>query len=226
MDASPAMQPNASPSQTSFWYATHGLLITALVTGAVFVPALRYWPWLWLVPLIAYGLIVAVVPPLRRTRQPFRFGSTDRLSVVATLVVILGSSAALLTFDAIVKPDLSMHHGFLREAAGQGLLLSAVVFSVVNAILEELVFRGILFDAFKSQLGVGMAIVATSILFGLGHLEGYPPGPIGAVMAGVYGLCLGGLRQMTGGLGLVIAAHIAADATIYYIGVRSAGLIS
>jgi membrane protease YdiL (CAAX protease family) len=44
------------------------------------------------------------------------------------------------------------------------------------------------------------------------------------VLAGIYGLCIGWLRLFTGGIGLCIAAHIAADATIYAIVVRSGAI--
>ena len=61
----------------------------------------------------------------------------------------------------------------------------------------------------------GVALGGTTVLFGLGHLHGYPPGPLGAVLAGLFGLALGLLRLRTGGLGLAIAVHVSADATIF-----------
>jgi membrane protease YdiL (CAAX protease family) len=62
---------------------------------------------------------------------------------------------------------------------------------------------------------VGIALAATTVLFALGHLHGYPPGPLGAVLAGIFGLALGLLRLWTGGLGLAIAVHVCVDATIF-----------
>jgi membrane protease YdiL (CAAX protease family) len=87
--------------------------------------------------------------------------------------------------------------------------------------MEELVFRGILFDAIDSQWGPWISLIGTAVLFGLGHLHGYPPGMIGAVLAMLFGLALGALRVWTGRLLSPILAHIAADATIYSIVVRS-----
>jgi membrane protease YdiL (CAAX protease family) len=46
-------------------------------------------------------------------------------------------------------------------------------------------------------------------------MRGYPSGALGALLAGIYGVCLGWLRVFSGGLGLPVLAHIAADATIF-----------
>lgn len=95
-----------------------------------------------------------------------------------------------------------------------GIIPFAILFSLLNAVCEELIFRGILFDALASHWSPWTAAVFTALLFGYGHLQGYPPGPRGAMLAGLFGLALGCLRILTGGLALPILAHIAADATI------------
>lgn len=62
-----------------------------------------------------------------------------------------------------------------------------------------------------------VTLVATSVLFGLGHLHGFPPGLWGACLAVVFGFAVGVLRVWTDGLALPIIAHMGADATIYCI---------
>jgi membrane protease YdiL (CAAX protease family) len=49
----------------------------------------------------------------------------------------------------------------------------------------------------------------------MGHVHGYPPGPIGTVLAGTFGFAVGLLWMWTGGLGLAIVVHICVDATIF-----------
>ncbi len=98
---------------------------------------------------------------------------------------------------------------------GKNLLFAGICFSAANATLEELIFRGLLWEAAAAEWNVGIALAATTILFGVGHLHGYPPGPLGAALAGIFGLALGLLRWWTGGLGLAIAVHVCADATIF-----------
>jgi uncharacterized protein len=178
---------------------------------------LRLWPLLWVGPLAAYAALVAAVPPLRATYRPWRFGRASRFAVLGTLIISAVSCGTLVAFHVFAHPDLHAYTSFLPVSSLGGIIVAGVFFSIFNAFCEEVIFRGILFDAFESQWGVRGAVAATAFLFGYGHLHGYPPGLTGAVLAGVYGLALGWLRVFTGGLGLPVIAHIAADATIFTI---------
>jgi membrane protease YdiL (CAAX protease family) len=113
----------------------------------------------------------------------------------------------------------------IPAAAFGHLVLAGVCFSIVNGILEELVFRGVLWEALAKEWNVAMALGVTAALFGLGHLHGYPPGPLGAILAGLYGVALGLLRWLAGGLGLAVACHVIADATIFSL-LASSGAFS
>jgi uncharacterized protein len=208
----------------SDWPALHGLLVAALLTFAACVPAFHVWPLLWVVPLAGYAALVALARPLRKTFHPLRFGRATLPAVSATIALVLFSCAILLGFDARVRPDLSDYRAFLPAPPFGNVFLFGAVFSVLNACLEEVVFRGVLFDGVDSQWGGWVAIGITAFFFGSGHLRGYPPRPLGAILAGGYGFCLGWLRLSTGGIGLPIAAHIAADATIFFI-IHRAGVV-
>jgi len=137
--------------------------------------------------------------------------------LAATVGIMALTSAALVAFTAIAKPDLGSYHAALPFDRFGGVITGGVIFTVVNATLEELVFRGVLFDAIRSQWNVWVTLIATSVLFGLGHLHGYPPGLSGACLAVVFGFAVGVLRVWTDGLALPIVAHMGADATIYWI---------
>jgi membrane protease YdiL (CAAX protease family) len=211
----------STASSHADWRALHGLLVFALIAGATFFPAFRVWPLIWFVPLAAYAVLVALLPPLRANFRPWRFGRVTRPAVLATMGIALVSCSALVAFHVFVHPDVRAYGTFLPVSTLGGVLAVGVLFSVFNALFEEIIFRGILFDAVESQWGAWGAVVATAFLFGYGHLRGYPPGLFGAVLAGVYGLGLGWLRLFTAGLGLSVIAHIAADATIFTIIARS-----
>lgn len=195
----------------------HALALVGLICAATFVPVFRMWPLLWVVPLAAYAALVVVVPPLRGTFRPWRFGRVSPSTALATAIIAVGSCAALVAFHLLRHPDISAYGSFLPVSSLGGILAVGVLFSVFNALFEEVIFRGVLFDAVESQWGVWVAVVVTAFLFGYGHMRGYPPGALGAVLAGIYGLCLGWLRVFSGGIGLGVIAHIAADATIFII---------
>jgi hypothetical protein len=139
------------------------------------------------------------------------------------VVIIALTAWALLIFNIAAQPDIQRYRAFLPLVALPGTIMAGAGFAIINGTLEELVFRGVLFDAVQSQCGVGVALLGTAALFGLGHLHGYPPGLIGACLASFYGLLMGILRLWTRGLLLPIVAHIGADATIYALLVHASG---
>ena len=203
------------------WKALHGIFCFAFLVGATFVPVFRIWPWLWIAPLSAYFLLVALLSPLRRTFSGWSFGQVTRPAVLAAIGIAIVSCTALLLFERWQHPDMHAYAAALPDLHGTGLIIAGIIFAILNAFLEELLFRGIFFDAIESQTGPVMAVIITAALFGYGHMHGYPPGPIGAVLAGCYGLALGWLRLFTRGLGLPVLTHITADATIFVIVVRA-----
>jgi membrane protease YdiL (CAAX protease family) len=181
---------------------------------ALLLPPLS-WPWYLLLPLLAYATIAVSLPALRRTAPPLRAGRLSGAPLAFAIVLSVATSAVLVGYHRWACPDVTELAGQLPVAAFGNLVVAGVCFSVVNATLEELMFRGLLWGALADEWSSVVALVVTAVLFGVGHLRGYPPGPVGAVLAGVYGLALGLLRWWAGGLGLALACHICADATIF-----------
>jgi membrane protease YdiL (CAAX protease family) len=201
--------------------AEHGVLfLTALGAVAMGLSPLG-WPWYLLLPLLAYSAIVLALPRLRRTAPRLALGRVDGWPLVAAAGLSAVTSVALVAFQLLARPNVAELAARLPVFAFGNLLLAGVCFSVANAVLEEVIFRGVLWEVASAEWNVGVALGGTSVLFGLGHLHGYPPGPLGAALAGLFGLALGLLRMWTGGLGLSIAVHVCADATIFGLVCRS-----
>lgn len=53
----------------------------------------------------------------------------------------------------------------------QALLLFCLFFSLINAVFEEVIWRGLLLSTLKKYTSVGYAVVVTSVGFGLFHLS-------------------------------------------------------
>jgi CAAX amino terminal protease family. len=203
----------------------HPLLFVVLLVAALrWVPAFRSWPLTMLAPLLAYGAVVASVPILRRSFQPWRFGRVSRSTILATAAIALVSCTALALFHVLARPDVSFLKGSLPVSSVGGLVAAGAFFCILNALLEEAIFRGIFHDGLEPLAGRVGAVVLTSVVFGYFHMHGYPPGPLGAVLAGLYGVSLGWLRVFGGGLGPPVLAHIAADATIFVLLARADAL--
>lgn len=201
-------------------------VLHALVFLAVFLSCAAgltplTWPWYLALPLFAYAGITLALPILRRTAPRLPMGRLSGAPLASAAGLSLATASVLVGFHAVFRPDVTELAAGLPVAAFGNLLLAGICFSVINAALEELVFRGVLWHVIAEEWNGGVALAVTSLLFGWGHLHGYPPGPIGAVLAGLYGLTLGILRWWAGGLGLAVACHFCADATIFGIMLRS-----
>jgi membrane protease YdiL (CAAX protease family) len=211
-------------ARESEWEGMHGLLLFVLVMAAPFVPDLRLWPWPWAAPLASYYLLVALTPSLRASFHRPRFGKITSFGIGAAVLIAVVSCVVLVGFRKVMHPDMRPYmHAIPVQALG-GVVTAGICFSGLNALMEELVFRSVFFKSIDSQWGSWPAVCGTAALFGYGHLHGYPPGAVGAILAGIYGFALGWLRMFSGGIGLPLAAHIAADATIYSILAQSRAL--
>ena len=195
--------------------AVHGGLFLAAVCAAALVSPPLPWPWYLLLPLLAYGGVALLFAPLRRTAPVIGIGRMGGAPLGCAAILIAGTTAVLVVFHAWACPDVTELAGHIPVAVFGNLLLAGIIFSILNAALEEVVFRGVLWGAIAQEWNNGVALVVTAIFFGIGHIHGYPPGSVGAVLAGIYGLALGLLRWWTGGLGLALGCHLCADATIF-----------
>jgi uncharacterized protein len=203
------------------WRALHGIVFLGLFGFCGLTHTTRGWPWFWLVPLVSYFFLVGLIPSLRRTLTRPQAGRITIGAIVATGAIAIVSSASLVLYQIMMKADLRAIGAILPVRELGGIFIAGILFPLINATLEELIFRWILFDAIDSEWGWQTAVVATGVLFGLGHRSGYPPGTIGACLAAIYGMLLGLLRVQTGGLLLPVVAHIIADATIFGIWIHS-----
>jgi uncharacterized protein len=196
--------------------AFHCGVFFALFAATMFLVPTIGWPWYFLVPLAAYALS-HVVPWMRRTMPRLALGRVGGWPLGFAVLLAVAASAVLLGFDHLYRPDVSELVAKVPTTIGGSVLFAGVVFAVTNAVCEELVFRWLLWQAIVEEWNAPVALAVTAGVFGLAHLEGYPPGPTGAMLAAIYGLSLGILRWWTGGLGLAIACHVIADATIFAI---------
>jgi len=174
-------------STGALWQAAMGAALLALALGL---------PWLpWLVPAGERGLL-GEVPPLPTL-------AAGGITPVALVGWLLAAQPDLRDATALV-PDLPL----------PVLLLGAAGFTLVNATLEEVLWRGLFQPHLAALLGPALAIVVQAVSFGAQHAHGVPRGAIGMALAGGWAVLLGALRHRSGGLLAPLLAHFVADATI------------
>ncbi len=191
-----------------------------LGSGLTLVVALpRVWPLVQLVTLLPALVAVSASRDLRGGLAWIRWGRLE----LAPIVAIGGVAAlALPMWVALASPELSGLRGMIPPWPLGLLALALLGFASVNAALEELLFRGLLQGALDSRLGPGgLALGLQSALFGLCHWSGFPSGPSGVLLAGVWAVMLGWARRRSGGLLTPLLAHVVADAVIFALLITS-----
>jgi membrane protease YdiL (CAAX protease family) len=197
--------------------AAHLGLFLALVVAAMHLPA-GPWP---LPPGIGVLAYLALMLPLRSFRAGLgwaRFGAFDRSVALLVLASVAVASTALVVWFLALRPDVSDLLAGLPHVPGWQLVLLALAFSMVNAFVEETIYRGVLLDALDAALGAGwVAVLLQGAAFGLMHLYGFPRGWIGVGLATIYGGMMGVLRRRARGMFAPWVGHVAVDVAIISI---------
>lgn len=183
--------------------------LVALLLLASFAPL----PWQAMMAL-ALGGFAVTIRLLPRVAPSPSWRERGSLPLGWTMLVGGVTPVALLGWVLVLHPDLSDLHRMVPRVPLALLVTGAIAFAIVNALLEELVWRGVLQDRLTHAFGPTLAIVLQALSFGLQHAHGFPRGVVGVVLAGTWALMLGLLRRRSRGLLAPVLAHVVADATI------------
>jgi len=170
-------------------------------------------------PFLSYLAVVLAVPPLRKTITWYRWGRRTGTPLLAALLILAFSLPALYLWtiysDNAVEYYVYLFHPKIFYIE---LVIFALLFATINALTQEVIFRGVYQDALSlSFRNEWVAILLQALVFGLIHIEGIPSGLSGVIMAFSYGTVLGVLRRLSGGLLLPVAIHFVTDLFIFYL---------
>jgi len=163
-----------------------------------------HWGLVGILAALIFGVIVygfaarRVMRPRGRVR--LRVGQ-GLLVVWASLPVVYGVLLLIGWLSGIHDRQESIEY---MAKGGAGWEYFAGFAVVVAPLLEEIVFRGLLYPAIRARYGAIAALVFTSALFGLVHVQ------INVVIPlGIFGLFLGVLVERTGSILPCVVAHVA-----------------
>jgi hypothetical protein len=94
------------------------------------------------------------------------------------------------------------------------LIVGGASFAVVNAALEELAYRGVMLEALRATLPTTPAVLIQAAAFGAIHIEGFPRGIAGVVLAMGFGCLMALIRLRAGGMMGPWIGHVLTDAVI------------
>lgn len=201
-------------------YVVHAVWIVLVFFLVLLFPRLtHFWPLPILVILACYGLPVAALPRLRASVGWLKWGKLDGLTWGMTLAFAALSALGVTAWRFLAHPDLAPFRAFVPAGVPHWLLpLGIMLYAALNALYEEVIWRGVLMQSLEAAVGPGWGVVLIQAVgFGFWHFRGFPGGWSGVGLAALFALFMGWLRHRSRGLLAPWLAHIAADTAIYIL---------
>lgn len=136
------------------------------------------------------------------------------LAPVGFLVYLLLASVVTQIFMVFpwFQADQAQDVGFSGIFDFGGKLIAFIALVVVAPIAEEVIFRGWLYGKLRSRMGMIMAILITSVLFGIMHGQWNV-----GVNVFAMSIVLCGLREVTGTIYAGILLHMVKNGIAFYL---------
>jgi membrane protease YdiL (CAAX protease family) len=163
---------------------------------------------------ILAGLPVIVVAATGFTRQPWgapfrwplRFGPVKALliSILAVLLIQAMSIASSHFYTQLTHKPAPLQNTvpFIQAAFSANPAVAWLAVGFFIPVIEEILFRGLVFGAFEKRWGMKGAIFGSGFLFACIHFQ-----LVGFLYLFCFGLVLGWARRQSGSLGLPILLH-------------------
>lgn len=129
-----------------------------------------------------------------------------RWPVVGPIVIAVVLALFMTSVPASVSRWEALAHYALVIVAG----------SVLNAVAEELLYRHTLIAALRRVTAVRVAVLYSSLIFGVGHLSGNPGGFTGLLFTAAFGAVCAWAMLTTNGMTWNIPIHVAGDIGVQY----------
>jgi len=126
----------------------------------------------------------------------------------ATIGAAIGLNLALELAGVVDKSGA--YQAVVEDQYSANFLLGLITFGLVSPIAEELLFRGMIHNMLKRVMSVKVALIFSSALFGLYHMN---------FVQGMYGFLMGCLMayayEYFGNFKMAVAVHVAANVLVY-----------
>jgi membrane protease YdiL (CAAX protease family) len=186
----------------------------------IFIPTLYF-----LIPILAAWLTHQIVKN-KIVYFPITFSKATFKAALPVMLAVIGGTTLMLvlwyfsfydpTRRSVYSIMLQNTHWFVK------FIIFIPFLSLVNALIEEVAFRGMIFqtllkyfhtDVFSHEI----ALLLQGFWFGASHyLYGFPSGMVGFILASIYGIALGKIYLDSKSLSYPIFTHLFADMVIFY----------
>ena len=125
----------------------------------------------------------------------FKFKFTTVLIGIALVILLMPVSKILSEIGTMIGGDMLSAYAQTLTSENNILIVDLISTAVVPAVFEEFFFRGVFYGGFKKTAGIRSAIIWSSILFGIFHMNIQQ-----ALYAIFFGFVLAFLREITGSM--------------------------
>lgn len=133
----------------------------------------------------------------------WKFNNFRAWHIIVIIVGIFALAAALTTYFGEHDNELLR----ILRSSRTAVILVAIMATFTAPIVEEVIYRGILYSAFQRTIGVNFAVILVTLMFALVHVPQYLPDYVSISMILLLSLVLTLIRAKTKNLLPCIALH-------------------
>ena len=190
--------------------------------------------------LLCFGLIVSVPWFVKRYRTSRADVGLTRLPTwmdiglaPAGFVIYLLASGVSMYIVAQLVPGFNAAEpqdvGFQDLSRQYEYILAFITLVIIAPVAEEAIFRGYLYGKLRKAVPLWVAIITTSLLFGLLHMK-WDGGLLAGINVGldvfVLSIIMCGLREVTGSIWAGILLHMMKNGLAFYLLFINTALLS
>lgn len=131
------------------------------------------------------------------------YGIVGYLATVPVLMAVVISTAIIVTVFKYTPPQQAVVQLFMKEENVRFLIFTSFFASIAGPIIEELFFRGFMYNALKKKMPVLWAMVLSAAAFAVLHAHA-----VGFLPILVIGMLLAYLYEKTGTIVSSVTVHI------------------
>lgn len=149
------------------------LYMIGITDSPIAIEGFVFWS-LW-----SFSIALIIIFILSVKSQEYSFTRTGRKSVPASVLwIVIGSFLALFAQGIagaiemyVFNVDPGSENTRQLQQIAEAFPIFILVFTIIGPILEEIVFRQVIFGAFYQRFNFWIAVLLSSLLFGIVHAE-------------------------------------------------------
>lgn len=168
-----------------------------------------------------FAMLIGIVPLLPDFRRMIDPGKTEKeekrsllkiTTVIFSLAITSSLAINILFIELHITESSESYNQVAQKQYGVPFLLGIILYGLFSPIVEEILFRGLVYNRLKKYCVVPAAVLLSAVLFGLFH---------GNLVQGVYGFLMGCLMALvyecSGSFLHAVLFHAVANVTVYTV---------